>query len=65
MDAVIAMGFEGRANTLDVAVEKIRVDDVDVYVLAPEGADTERRRGRSTTTSTAAPSSPEAATCAG
>ena len=40
MDALIAMGIEGRANPPDVEVEKIRVDDVDVFVLAPEGADT-------------------------
>jgi acetyl esterase/lipase len=40
MDAGIAMGFEGRAGALDVATEKTRVEDVDVYVLTPAGAST-------------------------
>ena len=39
-DAVIALGFGGRASEVDVAVDKIEVAGIDVYVLAPDGADT-------------------------
>ncbi|HXY94126.1 MAG TPA: alpha/beta hydrolase [Acidimicrobiia bacterium] len=40
MDEAIAMGFGFREPAGDVDVEKIRLGDVDVYVITPEGADT-------------------------
>jgi epsilon-lactone hydrolase len=40
MDATIMLGFGTRANTLDIAVEKTRVGDVDVFQLTPPGAET-------------------------
>ncbi len=39
-DAVIALGFGGRASEVDVAVTKTEVAGIDVYVLEPEGAET-------------------------
>jgi epsilon-lactone hydrolase len=39
-DAVIALGFGGRQSEVDVAVSKIEVAGIDVYVLEPDGAAT-------------------------
>jgi len=39
MDAAIATGFLARDSDVEVAAEKRRIDDVDVYVLTPDGAD--------------------------